>query len=61
VRNTTSVYGPSAAVRTARFFLPSSERRTNANRDAGACLEHMDDLRACRSAGCPNALKSPDA
>ncbi len=54
VRNSTSVYGPPAAIRTARFFLPSSEQQTSASRDAVACREHVGDTNACRAAGCPN-------
>ncbi len=54
VQHRTSVYGPTPGLRTARYFLPTVERRNTAHeRDASACAEHLGDLSACRAAGCP--------
>ncbi len=54
----TSVYGPSPSLRTARFFLPTTERRTAGDRNSSACREHIGDLDACRAAGCPGSKKA---
>lgn len=58
VEQKSSVYGPSPFVRTARFFLPTTERRTARERDPHVCAKHVGDLDACRAAGCPGSQKS---
>ena len=55
VQQKSSVYGASPSVRTARYFLPTTERRSSSDRSSAACREHLGDLDACRSAGCPGS------
>jgi len=58
IQQKSSVYSPSPTVRTARFFLPTTEKRTSRERDAHSCATHIDDFDACRAAGCPGSHKS---
>ncbi len=49
--------GASPRVRTARFFLPTVERRRRhqPTEDAAECREHLGDLSLCAERGCPAA------
>ena len=49
----------SSEVRTARFFLPTIERRRRheAADEAAQCREHLGDLSLCRERGCPAAAE----
>jgi CRP/FNR family transcriptional regulator len=58
IQQKSSVYSPSPTVRTARFFLPTTEKRTSRERDSDSCAKHIDDFDACRAAGCPGSQKS---
>ena len=54
--------GPvSSPVRTARFFLPTVERRKRGGgeSEASKCQEHLGDLNLCRDRGCPGANETP--
>ncbi len=52
-----ATFGPSPAARTARYFLPALET-DRADADARGCRRHLGDIAACRSAGCPAALRT---
>jgi CRP-like cAMP-binding protein len=49
----------SPAQRTARFFLPTFERkrRHGGTDETAQCAEHLGDLSMCRERGCPNAVE----
>jgi CRP/FNR family transcriptional regulator len=50
---------PSSQVRTARFFLPTVERkrRHQLADEAAQCRDHLGDLSLCRDRGCPAAAE----
>ena len=50
-----------SGLRTARFFLPTVERRRRHEGadEAAKCREHLDDLSLCRERCCPAAADAP--
>ncbi len=54
VRHRATMLGSAPGPRSARYFLPIADERGAAAGSDG-CAEHLGDLSACRSAGCPGA------
>ncbi len=57
VQQKSAIYHPSPTVRTARFFLPTTEKRSARERNPDVCAKHIEDFDACRAAGCPGSEK----